>query len=79
VAVAQLHGPQAGLAAIAAIPHADKLDNHYLFHAVKGELHWRLHHDQAAAESFRRALTLAHVGPEQVHLNRMLEQVGGSA
>ena len=27
--------------------------------------------ERAAAESFRRALALAHVGPEQAHLARM--------
>jgi RNA polymerase sigma-70 factor (ECF subfamily) len=74
VAVAYLHGAQAGLEAIAAIPQRDRLESHYLLHAVVGELHWRLKDHRAAAESFRQALRLAQVGPEQLYLTRMLER-----
>ena len=74
VAVANLHGAQAGLDAIAEIPQRDRLESHYLLHAVIGELHWRLKNDRAAADSFRRALKLAQVGPEQNYLTRMLER-----
>ncbi|HEY5550626.1 MAG TPA: hypothetical protein VIK52_01960 [Opitutaceae bacterium] len=74
VAVANLRGPQAGLDAIAEIPERDQLDSHYLLHAVTGELHWRLENHRKAAESFRRALRLAQVGPEQLYLTRMLER-----
>jgi RNA polymerase sigma factor (sigma-70 family) len=72
VAVAHLRGPQAGLDTIAAIPQRDRLESHYLLHAVIGELHWRLQDHRAAAESFRQALRLAQVGPEQLYLTRML-------
>ena len=74
VAIAHLRGPQAGLDAIAVMPQRERLESHYLLHAVEGELHWRLKDEPAAAESFRRALTLAHVGPEQAYLSRMLER-----
>jgi RNA polymerase sigma factor (sigma-70 family) len=74
VAVANLSGPQAGLDAITAIEQRAKLESHYLLHAVEGELHWRLGDASAAAASFRRALGLAHVGPEQAYLTRMLER-----
>jgi RNA polymerase sigma factor (sigma-70 family) len=74
VAVANLHGPQAGLDAVAAIPQRDRLESHYLLHAVVGELNWRLNEHRAAAESFRRALKLAVVGPEQLYLTRLLER-----
>ena len=74
VAVAQLHGPQVALATIATIPQRDRLESHYLFHAVVGELHWRLQDHPAAATSFRRALQLAQVGPEQLYLTRLLER-----
>ena len=74
VAVANLHGPQAGLNAIAEIPQRDRLESHYLLHAVLGELHWRLNNHRAAAGNFRRALQLAHVGPEQLYLTRMLDR-----
>jgi RNA polymerase sigma-70 factor (ECF subfamily) len=74
VAVAHVHGPQAGLEALAAIPQRDRLESHYLLHAVTGELNWRLKNDRAAAVSFRRALQLANVGPEQHYLTRMLDR-----
>ncbi|HEX2854723.1 MAG TPA: sigma-70 family RNA polymerase sigma factor [Opitutaceae bacterium] len=74
VAVAHLHGAQAGLEAIGAIEQRDRLESHYLLHAVIGELHWRLKDHRAAAESFRRALQLAEVGPEQLYLTRMVER-----
>jgi RNA polymerase sigma factor (sigma-70 family) len=74
VAVAHLHGPEAGLAAIAEIPQRERLESLYLLHAVIGELNWRMKNDHAAAESFRRALQLAQVGPEQLYLTRLLER-----
>jgi RNA polymerase sigma-70 factor (ECF subfamily) len=74
VAVAHLEGPEAGLKAIASTPERDRLESHYLLHAVVGELHWRLKNHRAAAESFRRALHLSQVGPEQQYLSRMLER-----
>lgn len=78
VAVAHVHGPQAGLNALDAITHAGRLDSLHLFHAVAGELHSRLNNHRAAAESYRRALALARVGPEQSHLARQLERAEGS-
>ncbi len=75
VAVANLQGPQAGLDAIAAMPERARLDSQHLVHAVEGELYWRLGNAEAAAAHFRRALAVAQVGPEQLHLNRMLEHV----
>lgn len=77
VAVANLRGPAAGLAALAEIADRARLERHYLFHAVAAELHWRLGDHREAAEGFRRALRLAEVGPEQLHLARMLERVEG--
>ncbi len=74
VAVAHLQGPQAGLAAVAEIPQRDRLESHYLLHAVVGELQWRQKNHREAAESFRQALRLARVGPEQLYLTRMLER-----
>lgn len=74
VAVAHVRGPQAGLDAIVAIPERDRLESHYLLHAVMGELHWRMDDHRAAAGNFRRALQLAQVGPEQHYLTRMLER-----
>lgn len=75
VAVAHLHGAQAGLDAVTAILSRDRLESQHLFHAVIGELQSRLENHKAAAESFRKALRLAEVEPEQLHLKRMLERV----
>lgn len=72
VAVAHVHGPQAGLAAVSAIDRTDLIEAHYLFHAVAGDLHGRLQNHAEAAASYRRALDLAQVGPEQDYLARRL-------
>lgn len=79
VAVANRHGPRVGLDAIAAIPDAERLETQHLVHAVVGELHQRLGEHRQAAASFRRALALARVGPEQTHLTRQLEQLEADA
>jgi predicted RNA polymerase sigma factor len=73
VAVAHVHGAHAALDAIAAMPRRELIESHHLFHAVVGALQQQLANHQAA-ESFRRALELAQVGPEQHHLTRMLER-----
>jgi RNA polymerase sigma-70 factor (ECF subfamily) len=73
VALAYVHGPEAALDAISKIPQRERLESHYLIHAVVGELQRRLKDDRAAAESFRHALQLAHLGPEQTHFARLLE------
>ncbi len=73
--MANLHGARAGLAAIAAIPERSRLESHYLLHAVVGDLQMQIADRRAAAESFRRALQLCQVGPEQLHLTRALESV----
>ncbi len=72
VAIAQLHGPGAGLEAVASIEGLERLDALHLRHAVEGELHLRFGDRAAAAESLRRALGLARVGPERDHIARML-------
>ena len=78
VAVANLRGARAGLDAIAAIPQRARLESQHLVHAVTGELLLRMEDHRGAAESFRRALRLAEVGPEQLHLTRMLERIEGA-
>src|SRR5213078_1452850 len=49
IVVANLHGPEAGLAAIAAIEHLEKLNSYYLLYAALGEFEAQLNHSQAAA------------------------------
>lgn|GEM_PF-6981603 len=74
VALSYGSGPQAALDLLAGLPERDRLDSHYLFHAVLGELHWRLNRHRVSAGNFRRALHLAQVGPEQLYLAWMLER-----
>ncbi|HEY3664265.1 MAG TPA: sigma-70 family RNA polymerase sigma factor, partial [Chthoniobacterales bacterium] len=76
VAVAHVHGAQAGLDALEEMPRRELIETHHLFHAVAGELKQQLGRHEEAAESFRRALQLAEVGPEQKHLARLLADSG---
>ena len=59
---------------LATLPRRELVESHHLFHAVVGELQQQLANHEAAAKSFRRALELAQVRPEQDHLTRMLER-----
>ena len=77
VALANLRGAQAGLDALASIAGKERLTSLHLFHAVEGELRWRLGDWRGSAGALRRALRLASVGPEQAHLERMLERAEG--
>lgn len=72
VALARVQGPRAGLAALAALPDRERLEQSHLLHAVAGDLHRRLGDHESAAASYRRALALARVAPEQAHLARLL-------
>jgi RNA polymerase sigma-70 factor (ECF subfamily) len=74
VAVSYLHGPQAALETLASMADRARLESHHLLHAVTGELQLKLGDHRAAAESFRRALQLAQLAPEQSHLSRMLRR-----
>jgi RNA polymerase sigma factor (sigma-70 family) len=72
VALAEIHGPQAGIEAVGAIQNLQSLDSYYLLHAVLGEFELRLNHAHAAAGHFRRALQLAEIKSEQTFLARRL-------
>jgi RNA polymerase sigma-70 factor (ECF subfamily) len=50
VAVAQVHGPRAGLDAIEAIRNQQALESYHLLYAVLAEFEWQLNEfDEAAA------------------------------
>ncbi len=55
VALAEVHGPAAGLAAVEEL----ELDNYYLFHAVRADFLVRLRRLPEATNGYRRALELA--------------------
>ena len=61
IAVAQIDGPEAGLAIL------DRLDlDHYrYYHSTRAELRRRADRDDQAHHAYRRALDLAQTKPEQ--------------
>jgi RNA polymerase sigma-70 factor (ECF subfamily) len=73
VAVAKIHGPQAGIAAVAAIRSSQKLKSYYLLYAVLGEFESQLNHNKAAAEHFRRSFELAETKSERAFLFKRLQ------
>jgi RNA polymerase sigma-70 factor (ECF subfamily) len=70
IVVANVHGPGAGLDAVAAIQNREKLDSYYLLYAVLGELEAQLNDPLAAAGYFRKSLQLAETRSEQQFLSK---------
>jgi RNA polymerase sigma factor (sigma-70 family) len=73
IAVAKVHGPQAGLETVGAIRDLDTLESYYLLYAVRGEFEMRLNHPEAAAEQFRKSLQLAETKSERMFLSKRLQ------
>jgi RNA polymerase sigma-70 factor (ECF subfamily) len=73
VALAEVHGPQAGIGAVGAIPNLRLLESYHLLHAVLGEFESRLGHARAAAGHFRKSLELAGSKSEQAFLAKRLQ------
>jgi len=73
VAVANVHGPEAGLQAVRTIRAREKLRAYYLFYAVIGEFEVRLNKYEAAAEQFRKAFELAGTKSERAFLLKRLQ------
>jgi RNA polymerase sigma-70 factor (ECF subfamily) len=73
VALAQVHGPQAGREAVNAIQNLQSLESYYLLYAVLGDFEERLNHAAAAAEHFRKSLRLAEIKSERLFLSKRLE------
>ena len=68
VAVAELDGPAAGLAAVDGLP----LQDYHPFHVTRATLLERLGRGPEAAEAYRRALALATNTAERGFLERRL-------
>jgi RNA polymerase sigma-70 factor (ECF subfamily) len=79
VAFAKIHGPQAGIAAVAAIRSSQKLKSYYLLYAVLGEFESQLDHKQTAAEHFRRSFELAETKSERAFLLKRLQSCSNDA
>ncbi|MCC6699644.1 MAG: sigma-70 family RNA polymerase sigma factor [Candidatus Hydrogenedentes bacterium] len=68
VAIAQVHGPQAGIEAVESIPKRAQLFTYHLLYAVLGEFESQLDNHAAAATHFRRALDLTEIKSERLFL-----------
>ena len=75
VAVANVHGPKAGIAAVQAIQKQEQLNSYYLLYAVLGELEAQLDNRQAAIQHVRKALELATMKSEQLFLSKRLQEL----
>ncbi len=76
VAVAQVEGPQAGLAAVEAIPNRRQLDGYYLTYAVLGDFEAQLGHFETATVHLRKALQLTELKFEQSFLTKKIRECG---
>jgi RNA polymerase sigma factor (sigma-70 family) len=74
VALARVHGPAAGLAALAALRGRRTLEGYHLFHAVKGQLLFDAGQRTEAAAALRQALALVRQPAERELLNRRLAE-----
>ncbi|MES2708358.1 MAG: sigma-70 family RNA polymerase sigma factor [Verrucomicrobiota bacterium] len=79
VALAQVHGPQAGKDAVAAMPYRAQLEGYYLLYAVLGEFEARLGKPAAAAAYFRQALDLTESASERTFLTWRMRQCAAPA
>ncbi|QEL15065.1 RNA polymerase sigma factor [Limnoglobus roseus] len=74
VAEAHLHGPQAGLERLAAVDPEDIPARYPGWHAVIGELHFRLGQYDAAELAWREALRLSSASADQDFLSRRIAE-----
>jgi len=76
VAVANVHGPRAGIEAVEAMCNRQQLDCYYLLYAVLGEFEADLAHRETAMKHFQKALELATIKSEQIFLSKKLQELG---
>src|SRR5262249_31089830 len=74
IVVAQISGPDAGLAAIQNISGSETLQDYHLLHATVGEFHRRAGRAEQARDSFRKAMQLTVSASEQQLLERKVQQ-----
>jgi RNA polymerase sigma factor (sigma-70 family) len=68
VAVAMVHGPEAGLQLLATLEQDPRMAKHHRLHAVRGHLYELAGDAPAAAESYRTAARLSSNAPERRYL-----------
>ena len=71
VAIAELHGPEAGLAVVDSL----SLDGYHLFHSTRADLLRRVGHTDGARAAYERALSLATNAAERAFLERRLDDL----
>jgi len=76
VAVARVHGPQAGLDALDAIKQRSVLEISHLYHAVRGTFAVELGQADAALSHFKQAAKLALLPVEREFIARRIEECG---
>ncbi|MBV9606998.1 MAG: sigma-70 family RNA polymerase sigma factor [Solirubrobacterales bacterium] len=76
VAVAELHGPEAGLTVA---DQLSSLDHYYLYHAIRADLLRRLGRAEEAATAYRAAITLTDNAAEMALLQKRLSATGRAA
>ena len=76
VALAQVHGPKAGIEAVGKIRDHQALESYYLLYAVLAEFEYQLSDFQAAAAHLRRALDFAELPSERDFLSGRLKECG---
>ena len=74
VAVARVHGPQAGMAALDAITDRSKLEANHLFHVIRGTFAAGLGHQAAALAHFQHAGHLASLPAERDFIARRVHE-----
>ncbi len=78
VALARVEGPEAALEAIENLPQKDRLEGHYLYWAVLGEMHGQLGDKNAASQAYKQAIELVSVDAEREFLTATLGQLSES-
>ena len=78
VAIANVHGPRAGIEAVEAMHNRQQLDCYYLLYAVLGEFEADLENRETAMKHFRKALELATIKSEQIFLTKKIQQLDGT-
>jgi RNA polymerase sigma factor (sigma-70 family) len=76
VAVANVHGPRAGIEAVEAMQNRQQLNSYYLLYVVLGEFEANLSNREAAINYFRKSLELATIQSEQMFLLKKLQDLG---
>lgn len=74
VAVAQVHGPAAGIQALQSIKARQTLESYYLYYAVLAELESGLSNFKTATQHLRKAIQLTELKSEHSFLSRRLQE-----